>query len=52
MPLPANVDGVAGLVLLGAASTTVSKPLVQSGLGRPVRERAEVVLPIRACTPG
>lgn len=52
MPIPANVDGVAGLLLPGAASTTVGKPLVKTGLDRADCERGEAVPPIRACTPG
>ena len=44
--LPADLDGVAGLIIPGGESTTIGKLLVRTGLDRAVRERVDRGLPV------
>src|SRR5438105_8858719 len=44
--LPADLDGLDGLIIPGGESTTIGKLMVQYGLDTPIRERAQAGFPI------
>jgi len=44
--LPADLDGVNGLIIPGGESTTIGKLLVRTGLDRAVRDRVDAGLPV------
>ena len=44
--LPADLEGVAGLIIPGGESTTIGKLLVRTGLDRAVRDRVDQGMPV------